>query len=380
MTTTSAPCRIILLTLALLLSACGTRPGPNALIPIDASAYSHHIPVYVASTREVTQSHTVKDLYIFNEHRSDTTNYARYEFSVPHTHRSSVIEWSNTQPDPNNNFAVTNVEILDKQSFFNTLAPKDEKVGIGLFIHGYNTNYPESLYRSIQLAADSTVKGRSMLFAWPSQGSWRGYLSDKEAVLYSRDALVDLLKDFNNRQNIDNVVIVAHSMGAFLLMESLRQLRLQNDHAVYKKLNVILAMPDIDQDVFKKQVETIGTLPTPITILVTPQDRAIKLSSLLSFAPRIGTLDINAPDVQRMASENTLRIIDVTALPSTYMGHDRYVNIGTLLPSLIKDSRNQTTRTKQSTGVFIFDALTETLDIPFMIMSEATNKSLSGNP
>lgn len=46
-------------------------------------------------------------------------------------------------------------------------------------------------------------------------------------------------------------------MGAWLTVEALRQLRLARNDAAINRLNVILAAPDIDVDVFRSQMEVI---------------------------------------------------------------------------------------------------------------------------
>lgn len=70
-------------------------------------------------------------------------------------------------------------------------------------------------------------------------------------------------------------------MGGWLVMEALRQLRFEGRNDVLSKLQVVLAAPDIDADVFRKQIEVVGRLNPPLTILVSKDDRALKASSIL---------------------------------------------------------------------------------------------------
>ena len=66
--------------------------------------------------------------------------------------------------------------------------PPDRRSAI-IFIHGYNTNFAEGLYRHTQLQHDLKPHGISIHFAWPSAASPRGYLYDRESALFSREAL-----------------------------------------------------------------------------------------------------------------------------------------------------------------------------------------------
>ena len=56
---------------------------------------------------------------------------------------------------------------------------------VGVFVHGFNTNFQEAVYRLAQMAADADVDGVPILFAWPSAAKATRYAVDKEAVTYS---------------------------------------------------------------------------------------------------------------------------------------------------------------------------------------------------
>ena len=58
-----------------------------------------------------------------------------------------------------------------------------------LFVHGYNTNFVEGLYRGAQLQHDMERHGVSVFFSWPSQARALDYIADQENALYSRDAM-----------------------------------------------------------------------------------------------------------------------------------------------------------------------------------------------
>ena len=58
--------------------------------------------------------------------------------------------------------------------------------------------------------------------------------------------------------------IIAHSMGNWVTMEALRQLAITGDRDLGGKLgDVVLASPDIDVDVFKKQMRRYGKPDKP---------------------------------------------------------------------------------------------------------------------
>ena len=84
--------------------------------------------------------------------------------------------------------------------------------------------------------------------------------------------------------------IVAHSMGTWVTMEALRQLALSGDRDLGGKLgDVVLASPDIDVDVFKSQMRRYGKPDRPFFLMLSADDRALKLSGIIAGnRPRVG--------------------------------------------------------------------------------------------
>lgn len=155
---------------------------------------------------------------------------------------------------------------------------------------------------------------------------------------------------------VGEIMVVAHSMGGFLTAEALRELRVQHRDRVIARLGrVVLAAPDIDVDDFRAQVQTIGPLKPPLTVLVSKDDAALRVSNLVGGSrARAGALDINNPLVQEAALKAKVRIIDISQLQSTdgRMKHDRFVNLAALYPRLQELSAAE----RQVSGTFLFDA------------------------
>jgi esterase/lipase superfamily enzyme len=96
-------------------------------------------------------------------------------------------------------------------------------------------------------------------------------------------------------------------------MEALRQLAITGDRDLGGKLGyVVLASPDIDVDVFKKQMIRYGKPDKPFAILLSDDDRALKLSSLISGdKPRVGDYG----DAADLASYGVV-VVDLTQAKS----------------------------------------------------------------
>lgn len=363
--------KFAVLTLMLLVAGCASRPGPEVLAPVGPAPGIAQVTVYTATTRAPSGEEALH----FTSERAHAMRFARYTVSIPPAHQPSEIEWPAGAPDPSQSFAVVDRRVLGKDAFLDEVQAASRSagdIGAGIFVHGFNYNFAETVFRLAQLSADATLEGPQIAFSWPSQASLRGYLDDLNSATYSRDYLAELIIDVAARTRGD-IAIVGHSMGAWLVMETVRQLRLQGHDRVIGRLRVILAAPDIDVDVFRQQLEVIGPLDRPMTVLVSPDDRALLISELLSASrPRIGTSDVRDPEVQAAARANNVQIVDISALGEAGgLGHDRFVALATTIPDDQGPAGPAPLRDIRRAGVFILDALGTTLATPFDLAGQA---------
>ena len=156
----------------------------------------------------------------------------------------------------------------------------------------------------------------SVHFAWPSAASTLAYVADRESALYSRDALETTI-DTLGRSNATRMDLVGHSMGAFLLMDTLRLMARTENDAFFRKVNaVILISPDIDIDVFRKEAEPVLARGVKIYVLVSKDDRALRISARLrgeqsrlgsiKSADELGGLPVTVIDLSAVESPDAL--------------------------------------------------------------------------
>jgi esterase/lipase superfamily enzyme len=356
--------------LIVMLLACGlagcARPGPDVLKETLMSVPGAKIAtVYVATTR----ARAVPDRNIYTNARADGLNYGEFRISIPPGHQPGNIEWPVATSDPAVSFATVRQSVLDRRTFEQRIAGHENTskgANVGVFVHGFNTNFQEALYRLAQLKADANVDGVPILFAWPSEAKVTGYIADKDAVTYSRDQLVDLLRMLAHDRKAGSITLFGHSMGGWLTVEALRQLRVAGDNAVISRLNVVLAAPDIDVDVFAAQMQVIGPLSPPMTVLVSRDDLALSLSSRLAdHRKRVGALDVDDPTVQDVALKEKIEIIDISSLKAPdLLRHERYASFAALYPRLTEDDHDM-----RRAGAFVFDSVGATLAAPFNMLA-----------
>lgn len=269
-----------------LLAAC-ERPALTGLsAPVPEAVIER---IFVATQRTASQIGR-----IFGAKRSARMNYAALDISIPPVHLPGRVERTSGIADPRKYFAPVAVTPLDTVSAFKRALRRARSGdgGLLLFVHGYNNTLEDAAFRMAQIKHDFGIEEAGLLFSWPSAGDPRGYVYDRDSVLFARDGFVQLMRDLH-RSGQRRILLVAHSMGAYLAMESLRQIALEGERELFATLEgVILMSPDIDPDIFRQQATVIGKLPQPFIIMTSQSDRVLSLSGLLTGRkPRLGRIE-----------------------------------------------------------------------------------------
>jgi esterase/lipase superfamily enzyme len=266
-------------------------------VPASDIAATHEI--FVATTR---QPATKDPRQVFDGDRSLTTSYARVDVTVPKVHQLGAIERAKGSADSNPAKQFTATDVVhygDAAQFAKAVGANIAMNGDRalVFVHGFNNGFDDGVYRLTQIAHDTQYPGTPVLFSWASSGKTTGYIYDKDSANAARDDLEATLRMLA-KTRVKSIDIIAHSMGTWVTMEALRQLAITGDRDLGGKLGyVVLASPDIDVDVFKKQMIRYGKPDKPFAILLSGDDRALKLSSFLSgVKPRVGDYG-NAADL-----------------------------------------------------------------------------------
>lgn len=273
----------------------------------------------IATTRGVGDP---SNPFALSTDRSLQLNYGMHNVSIPTHHQPGQIEWPDQMPpDPAYHFVTTERATLERQQFLSELGSRTRANGKGrvmVFVHGYNMRYQEAVYWLGQIAHDSGYQGSPVLFAWPSRGQAPLYVADRESVTYSRDYFENFLREIAALPEVREIDVLAHSMGTLLTVETLRQASLKGDNSFGGKLrDVILAAPDIDVNVFRTQLEVIGRLPRPMTVLVSGDDKALGLSKILDGGnDRVGLVTANDHRAIENARLYNLNVVDLTHIKS----------------------------------------------------------------
>ena len=307
--------RILIVSILSFVVACTPR-GVITVFP-DAALVGQVRNVFVGTTRSIDTDGE------FTNERTAVVSFHRYDISIPPQHEIGEIDWPRGKPNPARAFLTTGFEHFQTaDGFAADLAkqlrgrPKGEREVV-VFVHGFNNNFAEGLYRLAQLSNDMALPNPTVHYSWPSAGSALGYGYDRDSLLFARDGLEDLLQVIRS-SGADRILLVGHSLGALLTMETLRQMAISDPRSLKRSISgVILISPDIDVDVFRQQASRIGQLPQPFVIFTSKKDRALRLSARLSGKHgRLG----NVQDVSEL-SELQVTLIDVTSFSDGLTGH-----------------------------------------------------------
>lgn len=356
---------------ALVLAGCGSRPSPETLANVDTRGLPKLATEQVFAM--TTRGRIKPDSNMFDNSKAPDASYAEFTVSIPPNHKNSEVEWPGVKADPKKTFAVVGQKQLSQSEFIDAIDHADpDSRDIGIFVHGYNNSYQEALFRMAQMAHDANIPGAKVVFSWPSQAELAGYVADKEGATYSRDYLAQLLIEATKRRKAGEVYVFAHSMGCWLTVETLRQLKLAGRDDVLDRLKVVLASPDIDADVFRTQMKVIGRMKLPMTILVAPDDRALEVSKFLSASSqRVGALDVKNPEVLAAAQSVGIQFVDISSVkPLDSTNHNRFADVAVLAPAL-RDDRKAGLK---DAGAFVFNAAAATVSSPFRIVSGALSQ------
>ncbi|QEY11895.1 alpha/beta hydrolase [Cellvibrio sp. KY-YJ-3] len=193
----------------------------------------------------------------------------------------------------------------------------------------------------------SNFKGEAIFFSWPSK-AFGEYGDDKIRANESDELLADFLQDVAIKNN-KKIHIVAHSMGAYILMNSLTIInerinktpnlliarRNKNDGSIFSQ--IILAAPDIAQDEYREKFSTknLSKLANNITLYSADNDWALKTSRLVNI-PIEGTSQARLGDstkeffvVEGMDTIDTRKRID-----AQIFGHSFYAEYSSLLSDI----------------------------------------------
>ena len=258
--------------------------------------------------------------------------------SIPRDHRMGNLEsqgWLaqviGLSPDPERHVILQEMTPLPFAEAMDRLARDlgTTDNSILMYVHGFNTSLDKAARRTGQLAYDLTWQGPTLLFAWPSMGSGIRYFHDSTMADRSVPALEQVFRDLA-AQEPDRIIVISHSMGTRITSAAIANLIRDRDPALARISTVVLAAPDIDEQVFRDQIAPrfLEVTRPHITLYASAEDEALKISKRANGFPRIGDTTNGVPVIAG------IDVIDASGVTSDFFNHTYFGDNATILSDI----------------------------------------------
>ncbi len=259
------------------------------------------------------------------------------EVSIPKYHEVGVVERPSIfrlefNEDPRKHVVLLDVQQETPDDFYAALkakvasSPRDEAF---VFVHGYNVTFEDAARRTAQLAYDLKFEGAPIFFSWPSQGGLLQYAVDETNVAWAVPHVKDFLVSVARRSGAGSIHLIAHSMGNRALTSALLAVAADMKDEAPLFHEVVLTAPDIDADVFRRDIAPFLTRSARrVTLYASSNDEALALSKRLHGYARAGESG------RQLVVVDGIDTIDVSNVDTSLVGHSYYGSNDTVLADL----------------------------------------------
>ncbi|NVK52518.1 MAG: alpha/beta hydrolase [Flavobacteriaceae bacterium] len=293
------------------------------------------IPVSFATDRNDTKDSDLNDR--FGGKRAEI-QYGRVVVSIPYNHKLGEIErpsyWRlEFSEDPTKHVVIQSLKKQNKDDFFNQMKNRIAKNGKStfLFVHGYNVSFADAAMRTAQITFDLRFSGEPVFYSWPSQGSTASYTIDEANIEWARLNMKNFLRDYLTKTEADDIYLVAHSMGNRGLTKALIELMNEHPDLKNKITEIILAAPDIDADVFRRDIapQMVKKIQKPITLYVSSDDLALVASRKVHGNARAGDAGRGVVVVKGVET------IDASGVDTSFLSHSYFATAKTIIEDIL---------------------------------------------
>lgn len=307
--------------------------------------------IFFATDRKEEEGRDIKTR--FGSQRGEI-KYGTTQVSIPRDHRMGEIEsrsiWKlEFRDDPEKHVVVLDISTIDKSSFFKKISKKvteSDKKSAFIFVHGYNVTFEDAAKRTAQMSYDLGFSGAPVFYSWPSHGSMPKYPFDEENIQWAQTNIELFLTDFAQKSQSKNIYLIAHSMGNRALTRAYIAVINKNPDLKSRFTEIILAAPDIDADIFKRDIApAMVKTGTPVTLYASSEDIPLKASKKFHGGyPRAGDSGRNLMVLSGVES------IDATNVETEFLGHSYFADERSVISDMFY-ILNESLRASQRAGL-----------------------------
>jgi len=345
--------------------ARGSHPGGPAALPSAAqSAQPAPAPADTGSASAATKkSAAVRVFYATDRSRSAPSDpakpfggkrgplsYGSCEVALPREAKPGGPEAvaaprNDAKEQPDSRPALRRVTTRDYEAYLESLKAAistSARKSAFVFVHGYNVTFADAARRTAQLKHDLGFDGAAIFFSWPSKGRADAYPADQADIEWAQPDLKEFLKELAAKSRARNIYLIAHGMGNRALTKAYIYLISERPELKKAFREVILVAPDIDADLFKRDIApALAASSNRTTLYVSSRDSALKASNRFQDYPRAGDAGAN------LFLFDGIETIDATNVNTTPSGRASLADNASVLADmhhLIRDGKGPAER------------------------------------
>jgi esterase/lipase superfamily enzyme len=309
--------------------------GEAVLDPAGRLRY-HLMRVYFATNRKHNEAVAPDEQYGGERGR---LTFGVANVALPRTHEAGQLEAPSIlrlefSEDPDKHVVLQSATELAAAAWRAEVAKRATALGnpgILIFVHGYNSSFSDSARRAAQLAYDLKFAGSTVLFSWPSQGSTIEYTVDEQAAEWSIPDMKVFLASVATIAPGAPIYVVAHSMGNRVFARGFQALLAADRASAQPFTQLVMAAPDIDADVFRRDIgpAILGMGPR-VTLYASSNDKALAASRSVHGGYR--RLGESGADLVVLSGLDT---VDASNVSTDFIGHSYYGDSGTVMADLM---------------------------------------------
>jgi esterase/lipase superfamily enzyme len=245
--------------------------------------------------------------------------------TIPATHKRGNMETPSIlrlefHADPNKHILLQSIRAMDEDAWRADIARQAAGLsapGILVFIHGYNTSFADATNRAGQFAYDLNFAGATVVFSWPSRGELAEYTFDEQSAEWAISDMKAVLASLATVAPGAPIYLIAHSMGNRVLTRGYKALVDEDKTKRRAFTQLVLAAPDLDADVFKREIApTILGRGPRVTLYASSNDKALVASRDVHGGYR--RLGESGRDIVVMRDLDT---VDASTASTDFLGH-----------------------------------------------------------
>jgi esterase/lipase superfamily enzyme len=308
----------------------------DAVLDASGKLRYHLMRVYYATNRQATTDPSPDDHFAGDR---GTLSFGVVNVALPRTHQAGQLEAPSIlklefSEDPEKHVMLQSLSVLSSDAWRAEIGKRATalgKPGILVFVHGYNSSFADAARRAGQLAFDLKFGGSTVLFSWPSRASTLEYTVDEQAAEWSIPDMKAVLASLSTVAPGAPIYVIAHSMGNRVFTRGFKALLEKDPSASIPFKQLVLAAPDVDADVFRREIgpAILGTGPR-VTLYASSNDKALAVSrGVHGGYVRLGE---SGKDIVVLKGLDT---VDASSVSTEFLGHSYYGDSDTVMSDLI---------------------------------------------